>query len=71
VAEHVINGQSGFLVPDASAFANVTLQILQNDQVCRSLGAAASDVSRRRTWDMVAQELEDIVATLPAHRETR
>jgi glycosyltransferase involved in cell wall biosynthesis len=65
VEEHLINGQSGFLVPDASAVANVTLQILENDQVCRSLSAAASDVSRRRTWDMVALELEEIVAGLP------
>lgn len=71
VEEQLINGQSGFLVPDASAVANVTLQILENDQVCRSLSAAASDVSRRRTWDMVALELENIVATLPRPTEPR
>jgi glycosyltransferase involved in cell wall biosynthesis len=70
VEEQVMNGQSGFLVPDASAIANVTLQILQNNDVCNSLSAAACDVARRRTWDMVALELEEIVANLPPQKET-
>jgi len=65
VEEHVINGQSGFIVPDAAAFANVTLEILRNDQVHRSLSTAAADVTRRRTWAMVAAELDAMIAGLP------
>jgi len=65
VDEYIINGTSGFLVPDASAFANVALEILRNDAVHASQSAAALDVSRRRTWDMVAADLDEIVANLP------
>jgi len=64
-SEHIINGQSGFLVPDAAAVANVTLEILRNDAVHQSFSAAASDLTRLRTWDMAAADLEDIVARLP------
>jgi glycosyltransferase involved in cell wall biosynthesis len=64
--EHIINGQTGFLVPDAAAFGNVALQILGNDDVYRSFSQAASDVARRRTWDMVATEFDELVAKLPA-----
>lgn len=63
-AEHVINGQTGFLVPDAMAFGNVALQILGDDNVYKSLSAAAADVSRRRTWDMVALDFDALVASL-------
>jgi hypothetical protein len=64
--EHIINAQSGFLVPDAAAFGNVALQILQDDNVYKSFSAAAADVSRRRTWEMVAEDFDNLVAKLPA-----
>jgi len=65
-SEHVVNGQTGFLVPDATAFGNVALQILGDDNVYKSLSAAAADVSRRRTWDMVAADFDSLVASLDA-----
>ncbi len=58
---HIINGETGFLVPDASAFGNVALQILSDDNVYRNLSAAAGAVTRRRTWDLVAAEFDALV----------
>jgi glycosyltransferase involved in cell wall biosynthesis len=63
-SEHIVNGQSGFLVPDTAAIANVTLEILRNDGVHQALSAAARDVARVRTWDMAAEDLDAIVARL-------
>ena len=40
------------------------IDMLRNDQVYESFSAAAADVTRRRTWDMAAIELEEIVAGL-------
>jgi hypothetical protein len=56
----VDNGQTGFIVPDDDAFANVALQILTDDGVYQSLNQAASAVERRRTWVTAA----DIVTQL-------
>ena len=58
------NGQTGYIVPDEAAFANVTLEILRNDAVYKNLSDAAAAVERQRTWDTVAGELEDYIATL-------
>ena len=62
--ERVINGQSGFLVPDTSAFVNVTLEILKNDAVHKSLSAAAGEVTRRRTWSDAAAEVDAFIAAM-------
>jgi glycosyltransferase involved in cell wall biosynthesis len=63
----IVNGQTGFLVPDAAAFGNVALQILGDDNVYRNLSAAAAAPARRRTWDMVAAEFDAVVgAPAPA-----
>jgi glycosyltransferase involved in cell wall biosynthesis len=64
VEERVVNGQTGYLVPDSSAFVNVTVQILKNDAVHKHLSAAAGDVTRRRTWSDAAAEVEAFAATL-------
>lgn len=64
--EHILNGQSGFLAPDASAFGNVALQILRDDHVYQSLSAAAADIARRRTWEMAAEDFEVLVGALEA-----
>jgi glycosyltransferase involved in cell wall biosynthesis len=63
--ERLDNGSTGFIVPDAEAFANVTLQILGNDAVHENFSTAAADPVRRRPWALAAQELESFVATLP------
>ncbi len=64
--ERIDNGQTGFIVPDDTGFANVTLQILKDDAVYANLHAAAEDATRRRTWSMAAEELDAFVATLSA-----
>lgn len=58
VEERLSNGQTGYVVPDADAFANVTAQILSDDGVHASLSEAAGDLSRKRTWDQVAGQME-------------
>jgi len=63
--ERIANGQSGYIVPDADAFANVALQILGNDAVYKNLSEAAADPLRRRVWQTAAEELDAFVAGLP------
>ncbi|MHB1205788.1 MAG: glycosyltransferase [Rhodospirillaceae bacterium] len=65
VEERVINGETGYLVPDTEAFANVTLEILKNDAVRKNLGDAAGAVTRRRTWAEAAAEVDAFCAALP------
>jgi hypothetical protein len=62
--ERIANGQTGYIVPDADAFANVALQILGDDGVYTSLSEEASLITRRRTWQAAAEELDNFVATL-------
>ena len=64
VSACIDNGQSGYIVPDEAAFANVTLEILRNDAVYKNLSDAAGAPERQRTWDTVAGELEEYIATL-------
>lgn len=63
--ERIDNGESGYLVPDAAAFANVAVQILSNDDVYRNLSMAAGDVRRRKVWATAAEKLDAFVAALP------
>lgn len=62
--ERIANGQTGYVVPDADAFANVALQILGDDGVYTSLNEEACRPTRRRTWTMAADELNSFVASL-------
>ncbi|MEQ9447582.1 MAG: glycosyltransferase, partial [Rhodospirillaceae bacterium] len=61
VDERVANGQSGYIVPDDEAFANVTVQILKDDHVFANMSEAAADTARRRTWPMAARELANFI----------
>ncbi|MDX2144471.1 MAG: glycosyltransferase [Rhodospirillaceae bacterium] len=65
-ADRIVNGETGFLVPDAMAFGNVALQILGDDALYRNMNEAAAAVHRRRTWDMAAADVDAFVATLSA-----
>jgi hypothetical protein len=62
--ERIANGQTGYIVPDAEAFANVALQILGDDGVYTSLHEGAEQVTRRRTWQAAAEELDSFVTSL-------
>ena len=64
VDEVVVNGQSGFLTPDAMGFGNCAVQILTDDGVYRNLSSVASSETRRRTWDAASADLDAFVATL-------
>lgn len=63
--ERIGNGETGYLVPDAAAFANVAVQILTNDDVYRNLSTAAGDVRRRKVWAAAAEKLDAFIAALP------
>lgn len=60
VEDVVDNGQTGFIVPDDEAFANVALQLLSDDNVYQSFHDRAAAPERRRTWATAA----DIVTQL-------
>ncbi len=66
VAERVDNGQTGYLVPDASAFANVAVELLRNDAMHASLSEAARSPHRRRTWQAAAADMDQLLRRLPA-----
>ena len=63
-SERIANGQTGFIVPDADAFANVVLQILGDDGVYTSLHEEAAQITRVRTWQAAAEELDAFVNSL-------
>lgn len=63
--ERIDNGETGYLVPDAAAFANVAVQILTNDDVYRNLSTSAADVRRRKVWATAAENLDAFIANLP------
>lgn len=61
VHERVDNGQTGYIVPDDEAFANVAAQILADDGMFGGLSAAAADKARTRTWAAAAQAFEALL----------
>jgi glycosyltransferase involved in cell wall biosynthesis len=64
--ERIVNGQTGYLVPDSAALANVAVELLSNEAVYKTLAEAAAQPTRRRPWAEVAAELEAMVASLSA-----
>lgn len=56
--ERLVNGQTGFVVPDEAAFANVAVQILSDAAVFKSLSDAAVEAWQGRTWAMAAEAVE-------------
>lgn len=63
--ERIANGQSGFVVPDDDAFANVAVQLLTNDAVQAAQAEVAGSFHRRRTWNMAAAEAEALFRVDP------
>ncbi len=56
--ERVRNGQTGYLVPDAEAFANVAVSVLTDESLFWSLSRDARMMQADRSWDRVAAEFE-------------
>jgi glycosyltransferase involved in cell wall biosynthesis len=54
--ERIGDGESGYLVPDQEAFANLAVLLLSNEETFRSLSAGARLHQRARSWDMAAQD---------------
>lgn len=61
VNERVINGQTGYLVPDDDAFANVAVRLLDDQQTFAQLSDKARELQSVRTWDQAAQDLESLM----------
>ena len=56
--ERLQDGQTGQLVPDADAFANVAAEIMSNDQLFWSMSRDAKIHQAGRGWDVAAAEIE-------------
>ncbi|MCW9034912.1 MAG: glycosyltransferase [Rhodospirillales bacterium] len=57
-SECIRNGQTGFVVPDVQAFANVAVHMMTNKSAQVNLSRDARLMQRARNWDVVAAEFE-------------
>ncbi len=57
-SEHIRNGQTGFVVPDSPAFANVAVHMMSNRSAQINMSRDARLMQRDRNWDVVAAEFE-------------
>jgi len=60
--DRVRNGQTGFLVPDQSAFGNVAGHLLTNNIAQANMARDSRIMQRDRNWDVVAAEFERLLA---------
>jgi glycosyltransferase involved in cell wall biosynthesis len=58
--ERIRNGQTGFLVPDAAAMANVTVHLLTNVGARAGMRRDARTLQGGRTWDKAAADFETL-----------
>lgn len=58
--ERLIDGQTGHLVPDAEAFANVAAELMNNEALFWSMSRDAKLHQASRGWDAVAGEIEGL-----------
>jgi hypothetical protein len=56
VHERLRDGETGHIVPDDDAFANVAIRLLTDDDMFWAENRDAQALQRGRTWDMVASE---------------
>jgi glycosyltransferase involved in cell wall biosynthesis len=57
--ELVTHGETGFLVDDAEDLRAASLQLLQDDALCRKLGSRGREVARAYTWRRFAEGIEE------------
>jgi glycosyltransferase involved in cell wall biosynthesis len=62
VFERLRDGDTGQMVPDAEAFANVTVRLLTDDAMFGAMQAAARQTQRGRSWDQAAAEMTALLA---------
>lgn len=63
VTERVRNGQTGYLVPDDDALANVAVEVLTNDPLFESLRRDTRTLQAGRGWGAAALDFEMLWAT--------
>lgn len=61
-SDRVRNGQTGFLVPDNAAFANVAAHLLTSPATQANMARDCRVMQRARGWDRVAAEFESLWA---------
>ncbi|WP_041793688.1 glycosyltransferase [Pararhodospirillum photometricum] len=59
--ERLVNGQTGYLVPDDEALANVAIQLLSHEGMWRVQAEEAARPERRRSWEAVARAFERLM----------
>ena len=59
--ERLLNGQTGFLAPDDTAFANLTVQLLDDVVTFNQFSTTARERQRGRGWGQVAMDLERVL----------
>jgi glycosyltransferase involved in cell wall biosynthesis len=58
--ERVVDRESGFVVPDRSAFVGAAIRVLTEDALWRNLSDGAVRYNRARGWDDVAADFEEL-----------
>ncbi|HXP97783.1 MAG TPA: glycosyltransferase [Telmatospirillum sp.] len=62
IHERLRDGETGHIVPDDDAFANVAIRLLTDDEMFWSENRDARLLQRGRNWDMVAEEFSALIA---------
>jgi glycosyltransferase involved in cell wall biosynthesis len=62
VRERLLDGQTGQVVPDDEAFANVAIRLLSDDDMFWSMNRDVRLLQRDRSWDVVAAEFDTLFA---------
>ncbi|MDR3439073.1 glycosyltransferase [Telmatospirillum sp.] len=60
IHERLRDGQTGQIVPDEDAFANVAIRLLTDDEMFWSMNRDACQMQRTPTWDAVASEFGSV-----------
>ena len=60
--ERIIDGETGFLVPDDEAFLSCAMLLLTDDGIFNNRSATARERQRGRSWDDAAEEFEALLS---------
>lgn len=60
VRERIKDGQTGQVVPDEAAFANVAIQLLTNDDFFWGMSRDSRLLQRERSWDVAAADFDTL-----------
>jgi glycosyltransferase involved in cell wall biosynthesis len=64
--ERILDGKTGFLAPDAEAFANTALTLLKEDGVFWGFSRDARLAQAGRSWEAASADFEAALAQRPA-----